>query len=76
MEITYLIKLILFSHQIIKEIQRNLSTYNRMVLSLDEYDRYVIHLKQIEIDHLTKIDRIAWTYFSASISLFLRNLFV
>ena len=76
MEITYLIKLILFSHQIIKEIQRNLSTYNRMVLSLDEYDRYVIHLKQIEIDFLTKIDRIAWTYFSASMSLFVRNLFV
>ena len=63
MEITYLIKLILFSHQIIKEMQRNLSTFNRMVLSLDEYDRYVIHLKQIEINHLTKIDRITWTYF-------------
>ena len=76
MEITYLIKLILFSHQIIKEIQRNLSTYNRMVLSLDEYDRYVIHLKQIEIDFLTKIDRIAWSLLSASISLFLRFLFV
>ena len=76
MEITYLIKLILFSHQIIKEMQRNLSTFNRMVLSLDEYDRYVIHLKQIEIDFLTKIDRIAWSLLSASISLFLIFLFV
>ena len=61
MEITYLIKLILFSHQIIKDMQRNLSTYNRIVLSIDDYDRYVIHLKQIEIDFLTKIDRIAWS---------------